>query len=232
MKLNQACFLLAASLLPLSPLWLNAADTTSMDSTTVAQDPHAELVNRQQLALQANQAISDGQRFLSSGNYDQAAGRFQFAVDSLSPAGVSADSYARAEVGLAAAKAGQAQELAKDYKFAQAATLLQQAVILQPNNPVYPADIEELKKEQVAYEEQIRDPEGTVNNPAVTDDFKARVAAVQKLLFQGDAYFRTGQFDKSEETYSKILILDPYNKAARDKLYAGWKRAVRQVNGI
>ncbi|MEI9999051.1 MAG: tetratricopeptide repeat protein [Verrucomicrobiota bacterium] len=40
---------------------------------------------------------------------------------------------------------------------------------------------------------------------------------VQKLLFQGDAYFRTGQFDKSEETYSKILILDPYNKAAREE---------------
>jgi len=221
MKLNQARFLLTASLLPLSPLWLYGADSTTTSTqttTTVAQDPHAEAVNRQKLSIQANQAISDGQRFLSSGNYDEAAGRFQFALDSLSPAGASADSYQRAEVGLAAAKAGQAQELAKDYKFGQAATLLQQAVILQPGNPVYAADIEELKKEQLAYEEQVRDPEGTVNNPAVTDDFKNRVAAVQKLLFQGDAYFRTGQFDKSEETYSKILILDPYNKAARDKM--------------
>ncbi len=90
--------------------------------------------------------------------------------------------------------------------------------MLQPDNPVYPADMQKLKKQQLAYEEEIRDPEGTVNNPAVTDDFKARVATVQKLLFQGDAYFQTGQYDKSEETYSKILILDPYNKAARDKM--------------
>ncbi len=89
---------------------------------------------------------------------------------------------------------------------------------LQPDNPVYTADLEELKKEQIAYEEQVRDPEGTVNNPAVSDEFKSRVATVQKLLFQGDAYFRTGQFEKSEETYSKILLLDPYNKAARDKM--------------
>jgi general secretion pathway protein D len=44
------------------------------------------------------------------------------------------------------------------------------------------------------------------------------VAAVQKFLFQGDAYFRTGQYDKAEETYSKILLLDPYNKAAREKM--------------
>ena len=70
----------------------------------------------------------------------------------------------------------------------------------------------------MAYEEQVRDPEGVTNNPAVTDEFKSRVATVQKLLFQGDAYFRTGQFDRAEDTYSKILILDPYNKAAREKM--------------
>jgi general secretion pathway protein D len=217
MKPYQACTLLLATLLPLSPLWLRAADSTST-STTTTISAHTEVVNRQQLQVSANQAISDGQRFLASGNYDQAAERFQYAIDSLTPGGVTAVSYNRAEAGLAAAKAGQAQDLAKDNKYAAAATLLQQAVILQPSNPVYPADIEELKKEQMAYEEQVRDPEGTENNPAVTDDFRARVAAVQKLLFQGDAYFRTGQFDRSEETYSKILLLDPYNKAARDKM--------------
>jgi len=220
MKSNQACFLLAALLLPLSPLWLRAADpaATSTPPATAAQAAHAEAANRQQLIVSANQAISDGQRFLGSGNYDQAADRFKYALDALTPGGVSATSYNRAEAGLAAAKAGQAQVLAKDYKFKEAASLLQEAILLQPNNPVYTADIDDLKKQQMAYEEQVRDPEGTVNNPAVTDDFKADVAAVQKLLFQGDAYFRTGQFDKAEETYSKILILDPYNKAARDKM--------------
>jgi general secretion pathway protein D len=220
MKPNQACFLLAASLLPLSTHWLCAADNAATPNppATASQAAQAEAVNRQKLIVAANQSISDGQRLLGSGNYDEAAKRFQFALDALTPGGIAANSYNRAEVGLAAAKAGQAQELAKDDKFAQADALLQQSVMLQPDNPVYPADIEELKKQQMAYEEQVRDPEGTVSNPAVTDEFKARVATVQKLLFQGDAYFRTGQFDRSEETYSKILILDPYNKAARDKM--------------
>jgi len=216
MKLKQVCFLLSASLLPLSALSLRAADGSDQGAPVISS--HTEVVNRQQLAIQANQAISDGQRLLGSGNYDEAAGRFQFALDSLTPGGVGAVSYNRAQAGLAAAKAGQAQAFAKDYKFAQAATLIQQAITLQPDNPVYAADLEDLKKQQVAYEEQIRDPEGTVNNPALTDEFKDRVSAVQKFLFQGDAYFRTGQFDKAEETYSKILILDPYNKAARDKM--------------
>jgi general secretion pathway protein D len=222
MKPNQACFLLAASLLPLSTHWLRAADsttsTTTTTTTTAVQSAQTEKANRQKLSISANEAISDGQRFLSSGNYDQAAERFQFALDVLTPGGASATSYNRAQVGLAAAKAGQAQALAKDNKFGQAGALLQQCVVLQPDNPVYQADIEELKKQQLAYEEELRDPEGTQVNPAVTPDFKNQVATVQKLLFQGDAYFRTGQFDLSEEAYSKILIIDPYNKAARDKM--------------
>jgi general secretion pathway protein D len=210
--------LLAASLLPLSQLTLSAQDATAPVPAPPPISAHTEVATRQQLQVSANQAISDGQRFLSSGDYDKAAERFQFAVDNLTPGGVSATSYNRAEAGLAAAKAGQAQSLAHDNKFAAAATLLQQAVILQPNNPVYPADLEELKKQQMAYEMEVRDPEGIDNNPAVTDDFRARVAAVQKLIFQGDAFFKTGQFDKAESTYSKILLLDPYNKVARDKM--------------
>jgi general secretion pathway protein D len=219
MKFNFACVLAVGTLLPLSASSLFAADSAaSTQPMTASQAAHAESVKRQQLIISANQAISDGQRFLGSGNYDQAAQRFQYAVDALSPGGVSAMSYQRAEAGLAAAKAGQAQQAAKDTKFAQAASLLQESITLQPDNPVYQADLDELKKEQMAYEAQVRDPEGTTYNPAVTDDFKDRVATVQKLIFQGDAYFRTGQFDKSEETYSKALIIDPYNKAARDKM--------------
>ena len=218
MKPYYARVLLAASLLPLSQLSLYAQDAAAPAKPPAPISAHTEVANRQQLQVSANQSISDGQRFLSSGDYDKAAERFQFAVDSMTPGGVTAASYNRAEAGLAAAKAGQAQELAHDNKYAAAATLLQQAVILQPNNPVYPADIDELKKQQTAYELQVRDPEGVDNNPAVTDDFKARVAAVQKLLFQGDAFFKTGQYDRAEDTYSKILLLDPYNKAARDKM--------------
>jgi general secretion pathway protein D len=213
MKFNLICTFVAASLLPLSPFWLRAADATSG-----AEAAQMELVKRQQLVFSANQAITDGQRLLDSAHYDEAAERFQYAVDALSNGGVSAPAYGQATLGLAAAKAGQARELARDSKYAQAAERLQEAIHLQPNNPVYPQALEDLKQEQLAYEAQTHDPEATVGNPAVTEDFKEKIAAVQKLLFQGDDYFRTGQYDRAEETYSKILILDPYNKAARNKM--------------
>jgi general secretion pathway protein D len=220
MKLTYACCVLTATLLPLSTLWLRAVDPASSTNqpTTALGAAQDEAVKRQQLIMSANQAVADGQRLLGDGKYDDAAGRFQYAVDAVTPGGSSAGVYQRACKGLAAAKAGQAQDLAKQAKFAMAAQKLQEAINFDPENPAYPKDLEDLKAEQIAYQKQVDDPEGTINNPAVTDEFKDRVATVQKLLFQGDAYFKTGQFDKAEETYSKILLLDPYNKAARDKM--------------
>jgi general secretion pathway protein D len=177
-----------------------------------------EAVKRRQLEASARQSIEDGQRLLSSEKYDEAADRFQYALDALNNGGVTMSLYADAEAGLAAAKSGQARDFARDAKFAEAAARLKEAIILEPRDPRYPQELEDLKKEQVAYEAQVNDPEGTAHNPAVTDEFRDRVATAQKLLFQGDDYFKTGQFDRAEETYSKILILDPYNKAARDKM--------------
>ena len=62
MKSYPARVLLAASLLPLSALLLRAADATPTPSPV--NKPQTEVANRQQLKVSANQAISDGQRFL------------------------------------------------------------------------------------------------------------------------------------------------------------------------
>ncbi len=225
MKLTYACVVGMATLLPSSALWIHAADTTSSaapastaQAATSMQAAQMETVKRRQLVFSANQAIGDGQRLLSDAKYDEAADRFQYALDALNNGGASAPLYDRAQIGLAAAKSGQARDFAKDAKFAQAATRLKEAINLEPGNSAYRAQLEDLKKQQQAYEAQVNDPEGTIHNPAVTEDFKDRVATVQKLLFQGDDYFKTGQFERAEDTYSKILILDPYNNAARDKM--------------
>ena len=227
MKPTSAWALVLALLLPSSVLWIHAADdpattstTTSTTTTTITgiDAAHMETAQRKELLVSARQAMYDGRRLISDGKYDEAADRYQYALDALNNGGVTEGLYNEAEAGLAEAKAGQAHDLAKDAKFAQAAALLRQAINLQPQNPAYPAMLEDLKKQQIAYEEQVDDPEGTTYNPAVTDEFRDRVATAQKLLVQGDDYSKTGQWDRAEETYSKVLILDPYNKAARDKM--------------
>jgi general secretion pathway protein D len=240
MKLIHGCVASLVALLPFSVLSLHAADatvstTTSSQTTTVsattstppvtsginpsgADLTEMEPVKRHQLYVSASQSIHDGYRLLTDEKYDEAADRFQYALDALNNGGVSAQLYRRAQAGLAEAKAGQARDFARDVKFAQAAACLQVAIALEPGDTTYTADLDDLKKQQLAYEAQVNNPEGTAHNPAVTDEFKDRVATVQKLLFEGDDYTKTGQFDKAEETYSKILILDPYNNAGRAKM--------------
>jgi general secretion pathway protein D len=196
----------------------NAQSTTpAATNLTGTEAAHEAALQRHQLALSARQSVIDGEKLLAIYSYDAAADRFQYALDALSP-GESTALYQRAESDLALAKEGQAHQLATQSKFAQAASRVEEAIALQPDDPRYQHDLEDLKQQQIVYEEQVHNPEGTVNNPAVTQDFRDKVAAVQKLLFQGDAYFRTGQYERAEDTFSKILILDPYNKAARDAM--------------
>jgi general secretion pathway protein D len=236
MNWNPSRAFVTSSLLLFSPLlvWAQTAtsDATTTTTTTTtttaapavvppvstADSAHAEIVRRHTMAVSARQSVIDGEKLLTVQHYDEAADRFQYALDATTPGGESAALYNRAETGLAAAKAGQARALAASGKFAQAATLLQQAIVLQPNDPTYTADLEDLKQQQIVYEEQAHNPEGTANNPAVTEDFKDKVATVQKLLFQGQRYFETGQYERAEADFAKILILDPYNKAARDAM--------------
>jgi general secretion pathway protein D len=227
MNCNLSRAVATSSLLLLSPHLVWAADATATTTTTTttttapmtsSEAAHAAVVKRHTLAVSARQSVIDGEKLLSIYNYDDAADRFQYAVDALSPGGESVALYARAQSDLALAKEGQAHQLATASKFAQAASRVQEAIALEPNDPRYQQDLEDLKQQQVVYEAQVRNPEGTVNNPAVTQDFRDKVATVQKLLFQGDCYFKTGQYERAEDTFSTILILDPYNKAARDAM--------------
>ncbi len=229
MKFNLASSLFTATLLPLSTLWLLAADPAPSDTDSgtetyptyqqppVGETAQMEASKRHQLLVGGTQAVADAQRLLDDHKYDDAAARFQYAVDALATGGISAPIYDRATAGLAAAKFGQADAAAKDNRFAQAAALIQQAITLQPGNAAYPQALKELKRQQMVFEEQLHDPEGTQNNPAVTPKFVETVSVVQKLLLQGNNFFNTGQYEKAEEDYAKILILDPYNKTARER---------------
>jgi len=228
MNCNLSRAFATSSLLLLSPLLVWAEDATATTTTTTttttaapvtsSEAAHMAAVKRHELAVSARQSVIDGEKLLSIYSYDDAADRFQYALDALTSGGESAALYARAQSDLALAKEGQAHQLATQSKFAQAAARVQEAIALQPNDPRYQQDLESLKQQQLVYEAQVRNPEGTVNNPAVTQDFKDKVSTVQKLLFQGDAYFKTGQYERAEDTFSKVLILDPYNKAARDAM--------------
>ena len=185
----------------------------------------SRLVARQLAKVSANQSISDGRAFSQQRRImTMPPKRFQFALDSLSSWQVLPRQFLPSRGGRSGLRPRPARRknLAKDNKYAPSRdSLLQQAVILQPDNPVYPADIERI--EAGAGRLRTRSSRSRRHdevNPAVTDEFKAtRGYGAEASLFQGDAYFSHRPVStRPRKLTPRALILDPYNKAARDKM--------------
>jgi general secretion pathway protein D len=192
-----------------------ASETAGSAAAKAAQ---FEMVRRQELVFASNQAVSDGDKLRLGGDLDRAAERYQYALQHLSPGGPTASAYQRAALGMAQTRYLQSQQKTASGEYAQAVRLLEESVRLQPQNPTYQKALAQAREAAAAYDAKGKDVTSTENNPAVTPEFVEKVATVQRLLFEGDRFYETGQFDKATERYSQILALDPYNKTARAKM--------------
>ena len=52
-------------------------------------------------------------------------------------------------------------------------------------------------------------------NGSLTREHSEKVDEVRRLLYKGEGLYNLADYDKSEETFKKVLKIDPYNKAAR-----------------
>jgi general secretion pathway protein D len=195
------------------------ADTDSPDNATIAKLNQTETARRQQHIFEANQALDAGDVFLQTGDTAKAEERYSFAFKTLQGDAPNSPGVARARNGLARIKLQQAQDLTKTGDFAAAYVTLDEAVQLDAT--VAPAAAKQRKQiaeaEALAGKQRL-DPESTTNNPVVTPELRDKVATVQRLLFEGDRFFETGQYDRADERYRQVLVIDIYNKAARQKL--------------
>ena len=62
---------------------------------------------------------------------------------------------------------------------------------------------------------------------------ETRQAGIQSLIAEGQTYYYAGEYDKAEETWEKILIIDPYSRAATALIekanIAIWQSEKREV---
>ena len=218
-----ACFrrflvLGAGALLTLvsTPAAVSAQDP---DNATVAKLAQQEESRRQQNIFTANQALDSGDVFLQTGDLTKAEERYSFALKALQGEAPNSMGVARARNGLAQIKIQQAQSLAKTGDFVAANATLDEAVQIDATTaPAVAQERKRIAEEQALAQRQQMDPESTTNNPVITPDFRDKVATVQRLLFEGDRFFETGQYDRADERYRQVLVIDEYNKAARQKL--------------
>lgn len=190
----------------------------SGEANSASKAAQFEMTKRQELAFTANQAISDGERLLSAGQLDAAAERFKYALDNLPEGGTSAPAYQKAASGMADVLARQGDAGMKSKKYDVAVKSYQEACNYQPSNESYRNKLENAKQAAARYDRSAKEVAGTENNPALTPQFREKLAQIQKLFFEGDRLYDTGQYDAAENRYMQILALDSYNKAARGRL--------------
>jgi general secretion pathway protein D len=199
-----------------------AQEPTAQDvqsGTSPARTAQMEDIRRSQNQFVISKALDAGDVFYNTGDYTKAEERYRFALNSSSPEGITAKFYARASGGLARVRIAQAADARKNSDYPRAFALLNDAVQFDPSTkPVVDQQIALTKQEQIKDRDERRNPEGIAKNPVVTPEFKDQVAAVQRLLFEGDRFFETGQYARADERYRQVLVIDQYNKAARQKL--------------
>ncbi len=138
----------------------------------------------------------------SKNNYDQAISIYRQALGRIPNAPLTQDLRGSIRKDLQQARYDLAKDYYKQGRHQEALEILSEIESEDENN----------KKAQ-KLTEYINDPIRT--NKAVDQAYLAKREQVNQLLYVAEGYYDAGLFDKASLEYEKILILDPYNKAAR-----------------
>lgn len=181
-----------------------------------------ELERRVENARQAVELLSSGDTAYQGADYETAAEHYARAF-SLLPGGVlSAELRTAAADRYATATTEYCRSLAKKGAYDEARDLLDQ--VLQPQ-------IAPTHTGALALRHQIDDP--IRYNPALTPDHVDDVVQVSRLLRKAEGHYQLGQYNQAHQSYESVLLIDPYNKAARrgmeriDVIKSDYYRAAR-----
>ncbi|WP_157895254.1 hypothetical protein [Verrucomicrobium sp. GAS474] len=196
------------------------AFASAQTTPAVAKVEQSEEAYRAERMDQIRKAIDAADIFAMNGDYAKAEDRYLYViknVDRNSPIGQSA--YNRAVVSIAQVNMLEGQEAEKKGDFDGAILFYKKALAADPSNEKAVrralARLDDAKQHDKIVR---RDPEKSEKNPVITPEFKQQVADVQRLLFEGDRFFETGQYAEADVRYRNVLTIDPYNKAAQQKI--------------
>lgn len=205
-------------------LWLVFALTpfvfTASAQEAPAPDAEAELlrkaeqeqIKRMETSLSLATSLDEAGQLVRAGDYTKARVRYNSILEQTTANGAFADINARAKKELAALSALQAREAEKGKRYDQARALWQEASTLDPANPAYAAGLRSVDQKDPPLSR--RYPGNTAATPELLD----KVTRIQKLLFEGDSFHESGQYQRAISRYKEILTIDPYHKVARQRI--------------
>lgn len=171
-----------------------------------------ETVRRLETVLMLNRALEEGDKLLAAGDKLAARGRYEYAVNNSHPFGGTAEINARAKAKLSMLLVIFGDEAAKKKDYVSARKHYEEALALQPDNAAAQAGLRSVTSQTRSVSEKYP------GNKAVSDELLEKVTNIQKLIFEGDELYKTGQYQRAIARYQEVLRIDPYNDIARMRI--------------
>jgi len=186
-----------------------AKSTVALTPRELARIQQQEVIRRQELIFKANQDLADGQKAEVAQQYPLARQKYVQAAMAYGTISRATVSYAKAAEGLTRADFYLYDESLKIGDTARAKMLIDEIIQYNPNNKV-------AQEKEIAINRALANPDDTslLGNQAITPGFVRKVNEVDRLFAEAEQFRRTGQWDEAEARLTRILGIDPYNKAA------------------
>ncbi|GHC52728.1 Amuc_1098 family type IV pilus outer membrane protein [Roseibacillus persicicus] len=175
--------------------------TLSLPGQSVVQQ---ELERRRDNVIAAEEAIMAGDDAYQKSDFQEAVSKYREAFAKV-PAGDKTDKFREAARERYAQAAVQAARVMNRQGDRQGAIEMVDEVLGKDVFPEYfPA-----QKLRAQLDDPIR------SNPSATEEHGQNIDEVRRLLYQAEGAYNLADFDQSMALYNKVLVIDPYNKAAR-----------------
>lgn len=188
----------AASTLPVVITVANAGEG-GYGYSSLAQ---REMIRRQNDVIEGDRLLAEGREAYAKGDFQQAVDKYSQALQKVPDAPMFADRRQSYAAHLSDASVALSMQHRKVGKYAEARTLLENVLAVDPQNAI--------AKRELGY---LDDPIRT--NPALTYEHTQNVDKVRRTLYTAEGNFNLGKFDDAKREYENVLRLDPYNSAAR-----------------
>jgi general secretion pathway protein D len=191
---------------------LSAQDAPLAAEAALVQKAEQEQLKRVENSLALTTLLDEAGQLVRVRDYAKARTRYTSIIEQSTGGGLNVEINARAKKELAALSALQAREAEAEKKFGQARNFWQEATTLDPGNPAYTAGLRGVDQKDPPLSRQYP------NNSAATPELLEKVTNIQKLLFEGDSFHQSGQYQRAISRYKEILTIDPYHKVARQRI--------------
>ena len=161
-----------------------------------------EMIRRQDAVSDADILLNEGRAAYAKGDFQQAVDKYRQALDRLPDAPMVADRRAAYIAHLGDASVALAMAHRKVGKYAEARTLLEAVLAVDPNNG-------EAIRELGYLDDPIR------TNPALTYEHVQNVDAVRRGIYMAEGFYNLGKYDEAKREYESVLRIDGFNSAAR-----------------